>query len=76
MKGVTFTSEGKLLKFKLPQLKTRSGFKMEDAIKVIPDVVPKTMADLVKGVKAKGEAQKSKPKPLEQNQDTNLFTQY
>lgn len=49
---------------------------MEDAIKVIPDVVPKTMADLVKGVKAKGEAQKSKPKPLEQNQDTNLFTQY
>jgi len=49
---------------KLPLLKSRSGFKMEDAIKVMPDVAPKTMADLVKGVKGKGDAQKSKPQPL------------
>jgi len=33
---------------------------MEDAIKLIPDQAPKTMADLVKGVKVKGE-QKAKP---------------
>ncbi len=63
-KGVTFKSDGKLLKLKLPLLKSRSGFKMEDAIKVMPDVAPKTMADLVKGVKGKGDTQKSKPQPL------------
>jgi hypothetical protein len=48
---------------------------MEDAIKIIPDVLPKTMADLVRGVKVKGEP-KSKPKPLETKNEEALFTQY
>ncbi len=60
---------------KLPILKTRSDFKLEDAIKLIPDVQPKSMADLVKGIKVKGE-QKTKPKPLETMNEEALFTQY
>jgi hypothetical protein len=74
-KGVTFKSDGKLIKLKLPLLKTRRDFKMEDAIKIIPDEVPKTMADLVKGVKLKGE-QKTKPLPLEVKNEEALITQY
>ena len=60
---------------KLPLLKTRSDFRLEDAIKIIPDVQPKSMADLVKGLKVKGE-QKTKPKPLETMNEEALFTQY
>ena len=60
---------------KLPLLKTRSDFRLEDAIKIIPDVQPKSMADLVKGLKVKGE-QKTKPKPLETKNEEALFTQY
>ena len=54
-KGVTFTSAGKLLQLKLPILKDRVAFRMEDAIKVIDDNPPKGLANLVKGVKGKGE---------------------
>ena len=54
-KGVTFTSQGKLLKLRLPLLKTRTDFKMEDAIKIIPDVIPKTFDQIVKGIKVKEE---------------------
>ncbi len=60
---------------KLPLLKTRSDFRLEDAIKLIPDVQPKSMADLVKGIKVKGE-QKTKPRPLETMNEEALFTQY
>jgi len=58
---------------KLPLLKTRSDFRLEDAIKIIPDVQPKTMADLVKGIKDKGE-QKTKPKLLETKNEEAIFT--
>ncbi len=60
---------------KLPLLKTRSDFRLEDAIKLIPDVQPKSMADLVKGLKVKGE-QNTKPRPLETMNEEALFTQY
>jgi hypothetical protein len=73
---VTFASDGRLLKLKLPLLRTRNDFKIEDAIKIMPDVAPKTMADLVKGVKAKGETKNSKPKTLESKEEPALFTLY
>lgn len=49
---------------------------MEDAIKIIPDVIPKTFDQIVKGIKVKEEDQPKKPKTLPAKEDPNLFTLY